>query len=442
MVKNVFLDSMIFLHYRKLDQLDLCSLLDADEVNVLVPRITLRELDSHKDTHKSRKIRERARKILHDLEKWFESGGYARAGISVNYHAGRSDFDYVGHGLDKGRNDDELIAAVLQFQDDGNNQEALLVTEDYALRISARHLGIRVVSIPEEYKLPIELDAVELENQELKRKLAKFESALPKLEVGFYGSTQNNQFSEFSLRVSLDDAYFDVEAELKAKQEKYPKLELDLLESSGMRSDLTMLTIYGPMKGVLAAKHSKYNDELDEYFEKYEKFLRNTNKLKEISLRTITFRLEIKNSGFSPADDVDMEFYFPEGVLLCQKEKIPEYPKEPSPPEKPRSSRQSMFEIPAFGVLHETILPANYIRRGGGSESSLRIKRSNGYEISDNVGRIKHGDRYVTPELCVIFESFESARSFKCDYVVRPVNLPEPVCGMLNFKISRPSRAQ
>lgn len=42
---NVFLDTMVYLHFVPLEQIDLCGVLGADRVTILVPRVTLKELE-------------------------------------------------------------------------------------------------------------------------------------------------------------------------------------------------------------------------------------------------------------------------------------------------------------------------------------------------------------------------------------------------------------
>ena len=46
---KVFFDTMVFLHYKSLDELDVVDVLGPPPHTVLVPRVTLRELDKHKD---------------------------------------------------------------------------------------------------------------------------------------------------------------------------------------------------------------------------------------------------------------------------------------------------------------------------------------------------------------------------------------------------------
>ena len=67
---KLFLDSMLYLHYRAVEEIDLCAQFRTDTLTVVIPRIVLRELDKHKTTHPSSKVRERARRILKKIEQW------------------------------------------------------------------------------------------------------------------------------------------------------------------------------------------------------------------------------------------------------------------------------------------------------------------------------------------------------------------------------------
>jgi len=111
---KVFLDTMIFLHYRSLEQLNLAEILGPPPHNVLVPRITLRELDKHKNTHRSSRIQERARKVLQKIERWVK-GEEIRLGVSAEFLSAMPMVDYEKLGLNPDWSDDILIATVFQF---------------------------------------------------------------------------------------------------------------------------------------------------------------------------------------------------------------------------------------------------------------------------------------------------------------------------------------
>ena len=65
----VFIDTMIFLHYKAVEEINFPELFNVDKISILVPRITLRELDEQKNIHTQSKIRERAKKVA-DVNFW------------------------------------------------------------------------------------------------------------------------------------------------------------------------------------------------------------------------------------------------------------------------------------------------------------------------------------------------------------------------------------
>jgi hypothetical protein len=82
---NVFLDTMVYLHFVPLEQIDLCGVLGADRVTILVPRVTLKELEKHKINHASARSRDRARQALALLEKHVESGLPVHDGVAIAF---------------------------------------------------------------------------------------------------------------------------------------------------------------------------------------------------------------------------------------------------------------------------------------------------------------------------------------------------------------------
>jgi hypothetical protein len=67
--------------------------------------------------------------------------------------------------------------------------------------------------------------------------------------------------------------------------------------------------------------------------------------------------------------------------------------------------------------------------------SSFNIKRTGSYTVTDHFARIKHGGAVKLHKLFLTFDPHEAARSFHCDYTIRPANLPDPVRGRLHFVI-------
>lgn len=69
--------------------------------------------------------------------------------------------------------------------------------------------------------------------------------------------------------------------------------------------------------------------------------------------------------------------------------------------------------------------------------TSFSIKHTNSYTVTDHFRRLKHGSVVTLPQMFLTFDSREGARSFHCDYTIRPANLLDPVCGKLHFVIKK-----
>lgn len=86
-VKVLFLDTNVYLHCRSVEEIDWLQLIGADSVEIVVPRVTLHELDKQKNSHASSKLRERARSVLKKLEAWLANEDQEiRPGVKVRLH--------------------------------------------------------------------------------------------------------------------------------------------------------------------------------------------------------------------------------------------------------------------------------------------------------------------------------------------------------------------
>ena len=176
---------MIYLHCVPIEQIDFCQIFGVDSVTIHVPRVTLKELEKHKDSHSSARTRNRSRSVLSSMETKISEGQPVRDGVDIKFAPRFPDIDFAKHDLNPAWNDDVLIATVLQFCEDSSNLPTILVTHDTAARLTCRHLNIDTCQLDDKYKLPPELDQTERENQRLKRQIQKIENSMPKIVVGF-----------------------------------------------------------------------------------------------------------------------------------------------------------------------------------------------------------------------------------------------------------------
>jgi hypothetical protein len=435
---KVFFDTMIYLHYRSIDELDLVAVLGPPPHTILVPRITLRELDKHKNTHSSSRLRERARKTLKKIERW-AAGEEIRPGVFMDFLAAMPTVDYQRLGLNPEWNDDVLIASVLQYQTDHPDDTSVtLVTQDSGPRMTASQLGVQVVELPDDCKLPAEVDPLEAENRELLRTISTLQNALPKLIVSFAGSDEPEHHASFVLPAPPDSMENEIARkieELKAKLSKHhpPQATPPNPKSPGslLQAQLAGLSYMDPIP---SEEYERYNQGTDDYLKSYEHYMRETWEVQAATRRSIRFEIEIRNTGTSPAKDVDVMLHFPDGFRLFSEEDLPSMPKEPRPPRKPRSRMQMMTDsiglIPHLDMIRPSLPDLQM-------PSSFSIERTQSYDVRDHFLRIKHGDKVVLPEMFLTFDAYESACSFSCQYTVRPANLPTPITEDLHFVIEK-----
>ena len=428
---KVFLDCMIYLHYRHIEELDLPSLLNTNRVTIVIPPITLHELDKQKNMHKSRKVSNRARSILKKIEQWYSGEPSLKKDISFEFPPDVPKIDYQKYGLDPQWSDHALIASIFEYRMKYSNEQIVLITQDTGPRLKAQQLGIEVRELPEEMKLPDELDPIEIENRELKKELGKYQNAMPKLTVCFAGSNDHRCFSLTKSPENMDNV---IACKIDDLRRKFPKLYQSPSDS------FTLLTEHSPdmniFDSIMPREYNKYNSDVDKYLSAYKQYMYKKWNYDEYLRLTISFKIEIRNTGSIPAEDVDVEIHFPEGFILMTEDNLPALPKAPLPPQKPGSQSNKIISnsISDFKRLLNSTRPTRYPIPN--IFNMFGIKRKDSYTlVTDHFTRIKHGASVKLQEIYLKFDSYESARAFHCDYIIRPGNIPEPIEGKLHFKI-------
>jgi rRNA-processing protein FCF1 len=173
-----FLDTNIFLHFKRIDQIDWGKTLSAKTIELKIAPIILREL-TDKQIGDSLKNRSRAEKTLKYFDKIFGKSGACeiRPGVSITFLDSEPSAKYFdeNYKLSKQLNDDWLLASILEFKETCKEKIGL-VTNDFALRPKARRLGIEVFQPTDSDILPDEKNSKELE-------LARIKLNLPKIKV-------------------------------------------------------------------------------------------------------------------------------------------------------------------------------------------------------------------------------------------------------------------
>lgn len=440
-----FLDTNVFLHYQPFDQIKWTEILSASSVVLVVTPVVVRELDGHKDQHRISTIRDRARTALKKIEQIALGEMTMRLldGVELEY-AKEPTIDFQQYGLREEINDDHLVASCLTYCRSEPNISVGLISGDTGPRLKARQHEIVAVSLPEKYKLPSALDAAEKEKQQLQRRIQQLENRFPKLKLAF--ADEANQFST-TLQQPLAMTEEEIQQRMIDIKNKYkyrkrpvvPKSEPQDYSPLARFARVQSLTNnFNNLVGPSSEEIARYNRELETFYEECEIYLREYGVSADLQRRTIRLDLCLFNYGTAPAEDIDVFLHFPDGFDLYDDDDKPQMPEAPDPPRLPRTQAEIMQDsliTPNLPYLNRqpTYLPTQ------SNVSAPEIKRSNSYEVSYEVQRLKQHMNEPFDPLYVVFDSFESAASFRIDYRINAADLPDETTGVLHTAVTRAS---
>lgn len=420
--KVLFLDSMAYIHYKPIEDIEWLQEAGAEQVTIVVPRVTLRELDKQKNTHQSPKIRERVGGVLQRLEKRLLKGAELRSGVNiVRYQKHPSDAELTAKGLNPGWSDDVLLGTILLYRTENPDVEIMLVTQDTYPRLAALDHNLVVLSLPDVLKLPAELDPVLKENEQLRQRILREQSSRPKLHLAFTG---------------LDQAFIEilVDASIPFSPEKGKQI---VEEMAAKYPRVTGPSNADPYLVPTPEEYARYNRDRESFLSDYERYLVKKWDHEDAARRSVSLSLSLFNTGTRPAEDIDIHLHIPDGPLVHDREPSSRTPGEPTPPKSPRNTAQMMAEQMSggMGLLGDVMSRATgYSTASLGSLSSgLTIKRTNSYEVTAHIDNLKHG--YSVPISPVHLELEPHPSSFTIHYSLHPANLPESVEGDLHVKV-------
>jgi hypothetical protein len=448
---SLFIDTNIFLHYRSLDQIDWCCLTQTKSVLIVLPPVVFRELNKQKDTNPSRHLRKRAQVALASLLERFGTGGRAviRPGVDAEAITYDPMIDFAAHQLRTDVQDDFLLASILDYRTRHPGSDCRLVTADVGLNLKSRSHNIPVLLPPEKLKLPEESDPNTKRVNELESEIYELKHRAPLLKLCFESEAA---VTKFTLAKPLELVSSDVERAVLELTRKYPQLQFPSETHSvtptrgiarraeqrmiAMRSNITMSL----RSGIRPEEFSRYNAQLEQFYGDYRHYLEAMLVHNNLKLRTLCLKIIIRNDGSSPAEDIDAQLHFPDGFQLVEEDGLPQAPVPPEAPDGPRTEQQiledSFARISAL-AMHQTqarILPSF---NSAANVSSASIQRTNSYDVSFHVRKLKHGFRETFDPLNVMFDTFDAASSFQINYAIHVGNMPKPVDGKLHVVVER-----
>lgn len=443
--KTTFLDTNIYLHYQFFDQVNWLEVLKASEVMIVVPPVTVRELNKHKELHPQQRVKKRAAKVLKKLASLRESD--CQANIPDNVEMRFEDRDpmvnFAKFQLDKSIQDDQLIASIIMFRKE-HKAEVILVTADEGLllKTKAERQGIPTIRMPDNLKLAEEPDSNQIYLRKLEQKVRAHEIKMPQISLVF---ADGNQHATFGLLHPVKLTTEEIASKQKLLEQRYPKMEQESKQTSVLPEHLASAA--GAYAKLLKAMGNiwllenieEYNANLDKYYQAYYEYLLKFLWYANLGRRTVKLSIFAANDGGAPAEDVNVFLHFPNGFKLTDERGFPNAPETPEPPAKPRTQMQRLLEsmssplgsMPlSISRMPRPLLPPPNV-------SAPNIKNTGSYNVDFHIQRLKHKLSEPVDPLYVIFESFENARSFQIDYQLLAANIPDEVIGQLHVIIGK-----
>ena len=438
--KYLVVDTAVLLHYKSIDQIDWSNISGCKTPTIYVPLVVIEELDKHKDQHRLRKMRERARKALALIDKIIGesfSGQLGKNVQNVQLVVGSEDpkINWEALNLDKNKPDHRVIASALSMASDSN--QVAVVQRDYGMKLTLRRLKLQSVELPADLQLEDALDESDRELKELRRENERLKSQFPKLCL------ESGEESNRGLIVVGPEllSYSTTEQEeiLERLREEYPLMEMRNIRSGPSSSALISMGL-----AITDKQRESYNDKLSTFYEEYLNWLVKTRDLKNKKSLLMPIELWIFNSGSCPAQDVDVEILFPNCVSVLLGENTLELPPEPKPPEqpKPNSLNMSIPSLPPDFRINPVVSNFSSLKDIISSPPEASIyEDERGTCVAMHWDSIKHGYRHqILPKPHVQFESYESLRGFQLEYLISAANLPSASEGTFDveLKIKQP----
>lgn len=451
---GIILDTNYFLHFKGIDSIPWRDIIGEGNYFFLITDPLIKELDSQK-FNKVGKLRERAEKAIKNFFLWFDSS--STFSYSAEIHITQTDilkinFDELN--LNKDDQDDNFIAYSIEVSKSSDYDEVFLLSNDFGMHRKAILRNLKTIRLNDEHKLPPPQSELEKENANLKNELLKLHNRQPKLKILFENGLDyvEHEVKEiFPLSGSeKQEIYNSLTTNFPyALKRKDKKESNDSFQQETSNSDLQELA-----KNFLAAQNSiakffaptteqlqKYDEELDQYFDKYIDFEQEKRNYESRKNRCVFFQFEINNTGGAMATNVQVNLHLPvskQCELLPLREFEASAPEEPNPPIKPTSNLRNLDHILGTDNFMPRLYspPRNIQAR---NVSRPTITPTNSFDIDFSIENLLHHTSEFTDKMVLIFPSTEEATSFTATYSLICQENPELTKGTLHFKVKRSS---
>jgi hypothetical protein len=390
---DIIVDTNMFLHFRRLDELDWCELSGAAHCSVVVAPVLMRELERAKVHNPNAKLRERAKDAVAWLASKIENEDpiALREEVTLIFDEQEPLIDFAEHRLSRDIADDHLIASALDWGMRSGHDVAI-ASADSGLALKLRSRPIHFLQPAEKWRLPDAVDVERAELRELRRELDRERMRRPSLTVQFIeGGT------------TIEAAPDPVERPRSAEELRASLPPMTLKDYTALDNRTE--------PGVRVYEHEpvdQYNKELEEYFAEYDLFLGRHSDWAEQEGRTIELSFVLANAGGRPASNIDVRLNFPTHVTTIAESRGPDEPDEPEPPVKPVPQGRSRQSGKLMAIPIGPEMP---------SESAPKVSRDC-RSVDYFVRQLKHDCAEELDPILVLFTSREEMKPFSIEVMI------------------------
>lgn len=419
MTAFLFLDTNIFLHYRRFDEIEWKNYTGTDQIHIyVVAPIVIQELDSQKNTGK--KISRRAKAMLSKIEDM--SDRYDESILIL--HSKPTEDVFQAYQLNKSYQDDLLLASILQFKATHLEDEVILVTADTGPRLKAKSLNIKCVALSLDLLLPTEEDQKDIYIRKLTEENNRYKNRQPNVKLFFSGKRA----------IVVDKFHWDKSEILENNRREFEKIKKEYpYKQKEVKTKDSGFTLYlGDLFKPTEGQIDEYNHDLTLYHKEYEDYLSSLLLYSEYQALTVDLGFELWNDGNAVADQISVFIHLPDGFEVIEKENYPKIRMCPSPPQlhDPLSvlSRPINY-YPIINTYNDKVLAAI-------KSIKPTIRKTNSYEITMNYPSLNHHQKIDFPLITIQFKSFEARKTFQIDFCLTVGNQPELINGQLTVKLT------
>lgn len=356
----IALDTQMLLQFTQLNQLR------PEDFGVPAPATWLITVTVEREIQGKKSSGERLQRRARQVDKLLDDRSLQK---SIRRFRPSTRIDYDSYHLDPQHSDDKILGELIAFRNEHPTAALYVVSDDGGFRRTAADLGFTVVAPADTLRLAT--DSLELENAELRKKLAAFENSRPRLELTTdprpLAAGVGEPLSDERLQDAVD------------KQAGFVAPDPD--------GELFQIATTRPFALASGEPNPKYREQRLEYLEAFRMYY---SELYRVKRRLVAITLHLVNSGDVAAENVDVDVRLPVelGAVYAEPPAEPELPNAPEThksaflPWRVMAQHQSFYgplNASALRRIIDTPPPVDYgprVVRNGAGEIEVRFHRA------------------------------------------------------------------